>query len=503
MKKKFDIFALLFIIIVSIAITSKEFQNDTFYIIKVGESIFKNGIDMIDHFSIHNIMYPYEHWLHDVMVYIIYAKTGFTGLYISNIIFASVLGLLMYFLTKKLYKNEYISLFLTIIVLFLMKNFIATRAQLISYIIFVAEIYFIEMLNKSGKNKYIIFLCIGSILCSNIHSAVWPMYLVLFLPYLASFVLTKYYKSEFNIKKLKIYKKKNNLFFNCDSNKYSQYFETNSNELVKKFFIAFLLCIISGLINLNHNQCFIHFIYLKLGGTLNSIGEHLPIVLYNNFDFLIYLIFLIIIFCKNKKNVNIKNILLLGGLLFLTISSYRHMALFLTIGIYPVTEILSTFKFKSNLQMKKILLFVSVFVLVFSVLLFNNSFNKKYVSDSYPIDAAKYINKNIDKKKMNLFNDYDYGSYLIFKDIKVFIDSRAALYTKQFNKLKYDIYDDWNEVFETGRYKKIFKRYNITHIITEKNSILYYALKSDPNYHKIYSDKNYTIYEYKKRVEDR
>ena len=39
MKKKFDIFAIIFIIIVSIAITSKEFQNDTFYIIKVGESI--------------------------------------------------------------------------------------------------------------------------------------------------------------------------------------------------------------------------------------------------------------------------------------------------------------------------------------------------------------------------------------------------------------------------------------------------------------------------------
>ena len=85
-KEKFsfhkDFFALLFIIIVSIAITSKEFQNDTFYIIKVGESIFKNGIDMIDHFSIHNISYPYEHWLHDILVYGIYSKTGFFGLYI-------------------------------------------------------------------------------------------------------------------------------------------------------------------------------------------------------------------------------------------------------------------------------------------------------------------------------------------------------------------------------------------------------------------------------------
>ena len=95
MKKWFNVFAIFLIIIVSIAITSKEFQNDTFYIIKVGESILKNGVDMIDHFSIHNIMYPYEHWLHDIMIYLIYSKAGFTGLYISNIVFAAILGLSM------------------------------------------------------------------------------------------------------------------------------------------------------------------------------------------------------------------------------------------------------------------------------------------------------------------------------------------------------------------------------------------------------------------------
>ena len=498
MKKWFNVFAIFLIIIVSIAITSKEFQNDTFYIIKVGESILKNGVDMIDHFSIHNIMYPYEHWLHDIMIYLIYSKAGFTGLYISNIVFAAILGLSMYFCTKKLYKNKYISLFLTIIVLFLMRNFIATRAQLISYIIFVLEIYFIEMLNKSGKNKYILFLCIGSILCSNIHSAVWPMYMVLFLPYFASFILTKYYKSEFNIKRLRIYKKKNSLFVNSDNNKYNQNFNEDIYKNIKKMTVAFLLCIISGFINLNHNQCFIHFIYLKLGGTLNTIGEHLPIVLYNHLDFLIYLFFIMFIFFKHIRNTNIKNMLLLGGLLLLAISSYRHLSLFLTIGIYPIAEALSIYKFKNCLQIKKVLLFASFFTIFLSVFLFHNSFTKKFISDSYPIDAAKFINKNIDKKKMNLFNDYNYGSYLIFKDIKVFIDSRASLYTKQFNGLKYDIYIDWNMVFKTGKYRKIFKRYNITHVITEKNSILYYALKSDSNYYEIYSDKYYTIYKYKK-----
>ena len=55
---------------------------------------------------------------------------------------------------------------------------------------------------------------------------------------------------------------------------------------------------------------------------------------------------------------------------------------------------------------------------------------------------------------MRLYNEYNYGSYLLFKDIPVFIDSRASLYTKQFNKLNYDILNDYNEINTTGKYRK-------------------------------------------------
>ena len=39
---------IIIIICICIGFTKKEFQNDTFYTIKVGESIVKNGIDGID-----------------------------------------------------------------------------------------------------------------------------------------------------------------------------------------------------------------------------------------------------------------------------------------------------------------------------------------------------------------------------------------------------------------------------------------------------------------------
>ena len=103
-------------------------------------------------------MYPYEHWLYDLFIYFLYNNFGFTGLYISNIVLTSILGFILYFGTKKLYKNESISFIITIISLFLLKEFIATRAQLVSYIIFVLEVYSLESLYKYGKKKYILFL---------------------------------------------------------------------------------------------------------------------------------------------------------------------------------------------------------------------------------------------------------------------------------------------------------------------------------------------------------
>ena len=35
---------------------------------------------------------------------------------------------------------------------------------------------------------------------------------------------------------------------------------------------------------------------------------------------------------------------------------------------------------------------------------------------------------------MKIYNEYNYGSYLLFRGIPVFIDSRCDLYTKEYTK---------------------------------------------------------------------
>ena len=149
-KIKFNILVIFAIIIFCFAITPKTLQNDTYYTIKIGEHIMQNGIDMKDPFSWHeNLPYTYPHWAYDVAIYQIFnlgeniGIGGFTAIYISTVILAMILGVLIYFVTNKICKNQLISFFITLGVMYMLKSFIAARAQLVTYILFVLQILFI------------------------------------------------------------------------------------------------------------------------------------------------------------------------------------------------------------------------------------------------------------------------------------------------------------------------------------------------------------------------
>ena len=105
---------------------------------------------------------------------------------------------------------------------------------------------------------------------------------------------------------------------------------------------------------------------------------------------------------------------------------------------------------------------------------------------------------------MKIFNDYNYGSYMLLNDVPVFIDSRCDLYTPEFNgtynheEKKYegrDIFTDYINISNISTwYETKFEDYGITHVISKKNSKLKMLLEKDDNYKELYKDENfYTI----------
>ena len=156
MKKENIMFKILLVvsfITLAYIIPKVYFQNDTFYSIKIGESILKNGVDMIDHFSwIPNLAYTYPHWLFDVIIYLIHNSFGNFGIYIFVILSFLSLICLMYYVCKKLTNDKYISFIVTLFASITLRDFAAARAQLLTYpLLSVSLSLYIE--NKRNNNN--------------------------------------------------------------------------------------------------------------------------------------------------------------------------------------------------------------------------------------------------------------------------------------------------------------------------------------------------------------
>ena len=181
-KKKFVIGFLIWICILGVSMVRKSLQNDTFYTIEIGELILKNGIDMLDHFSFHtDLAYTYPHWLYDVFIYLCYSIGGYVGIHISSVVLLLLLLLIVFKINKEISNSCSVAAFGTLICALAISGFATARAQLVSFLIFALEIYFIEKFLKNKNKKYLIGLLLLSIIICNVHLAVWPFYFVIYL----------------------------------------------------------------------------------------------------------------------------------------------------------------------------------------------------------------------------------------------------------------------------------------------------------------------------------
>ena len=114
-------------------------------------------------------------------------------------ILSVILGLTLFFTNKKLLKNQSISFIITIGVMYLIRGYIAARAQLVTFILFVLTIYFIERFLETKKKRYAVGLIIIPTLIANLHTAVFPFYFILYLPYIAETIIYR----KFAVAKLK------------------------------------------------------------------------------------------------------------------------------------------------------------------------------------------------------------------------------------------------------------------------------------------------------------
>ena len=496
-RKKFIIFFLIWICIFSIGLVRKTLQNDTFYTIEIGELILNNGVDMLDHFSFHsNLAYTYPHWLYDLFIYLCYMVGGYTLIHISSIIILLLVLLVVFKTNTMITKNNYsVSAFATLICALAVGGFATARAQLVSFLIFALEVLFIECFLNNSKKRYLFGLLLLSLLICNIHVATWPFYFIVYLPYLAEYVIS--------LIASKIKLKKENKFINFLKEK----FVLEKNDNIKYLFITMILSILTGFMTPLGDTPFTYSINMMMSNAQEYVKEH-QMLGWAESPFTI-IIAMETIFLSLFSKVKLRDLFMICGLVLMSIISIRHLSLLALIGTICFARLFSMFldNYTDNIDDKVIAffskkgVFVSSFVVVVIIasLMLNTQLSKDFIdSELYPVEAVKYIKENINVDEMRIFNEYNFGSYLLHHDIPVFIDSRAELYTSEYSGLDYDMFDDY--FYITTNYEEKFNFYNITHVLiykqtNEEPNQLYLMLDKNINYKTLYEDDNFVLYE--------
>ena len=538
---RFNVLAIILIIIFCFAMSPVTLQNDTFYTVKIGEHIMENGIDMKDPFSWHeDLDYTYPHWLYDVITYLIYSAFGMMGIYITTCILACILGVLIYRVNCKIAKNKVLSFVITLGVIYLIRGYIAARAQLVTFILFILTIYFIEKFLETKKKRYAIGLIIIPIMIANLHAAVFPFYFVLYLPYIAEYIIAviaeniiyrkriekglirkikKLSKKDGQEEKVQELKKKlEELQQKVEKIKLKRQEEIKNpykiklkrNDNVKWLIVIMIICVFTGLLTPIGTTPYTYLVKTMQGNTTQNINEHLPMTLGNETAVLCTLVLFLAVLIFTDTKIRLCDLFMIVGLAYLMLVSRRQLSMFAIIGslvlnklVYEMIQRYQKDDIIGNIErvfVSRIGMFlVASIVILLSYHFAKPKFNDKFIDErSYPVAACDYILENINLEDAKFYNEYNYGSYMLFRGIPVFIDSRADLYAPEFSGKEDDIFMDFINTSNIGVfYEETFEKYGITHVITYKNSKMNMIIvkTQDENYKELYADDYFVIYE--------
>ena len=269
-----------------------------------------------------------------------------------------------------------------------------------------------------------------------------------------------------------------------------------------------IICLFTGLLTPIGDTPYTYLYKTVKGNTTQSINEHLPMTLVENVEAMCMIVIFLAILTFTKTKIRLSDLFFIGGLCYLMLMTRRQITMFAIVGTVILTRMLISMFKEYHVQTEKFLTvlikpLVSVFIIVLvgtiSYKIIKPKLNDEYISkSSYPIEACDFILENVDLGKARFYNEYNYGSYMLFRGIPVFIDSRADVYDPQFNGLEDDIFSDFiNTSAISTFYEDIFEKYNITHVITYKTSKMNMIIKktNDENYKQIYEDDFFTVYE--------
>lgn len=438
---------------------------DYFWHYKAGEYMVQHSTiltqDVFSWSLFHSPWVSHE-WLFEILLYGLDYLFGDFHLFIY--VFSVSFGLLLFlfFIQKREYlKNVPFALLWTIFFSLIFTG-LSGRPQLLSFLFLAISVWLVFDFFYYPNSKKIYFLPFVSLLWANIHGGSSN------LPYLLCFFAIFAGLFQFSCRKIEAVR-------------------LTRSQIITYLVVA-LLCMLGILFN-PHGITMLFYPYQNMGDSLmlSTIAEWQPSNLneLSHYVYFIFVFFVLVVMIFSKKKIRFIDALFYIVFLYLGLKSIRF---------WFFSYIVFSFFIFYYISERKQDCYSCFLILMFSFLLFlffvhSFSYSSIITTKTLSDEAITVLEK---EKPKRLFNYYDYGAYLIYRDIPVFIDGRADLYSGK-------IYRDYQDISRLRyRFTNLLSKYQFDYFIVPKKSGIFSYLKNSHVYHMIYSDDTCVIFKQNK-----
>ncbi len=455
-KFKWLKFLIAFLIpMAAVMVMSNGLDNDSWYVLSEGREIVENGIYYEDKLSMHEgLDVTVQNYGFAAIFYLLYSAVGGAGIYIIMLILNAVLMFLIYKVCMLLSnKNTNLSLFLMILTdLLLACGFVVTRAQMVSYVIFMLMIYLLELYARKGNKKALWWIPVLSLLQINLHASLWPMILIVTAVYMID-----------GIKQPRL--------------KYKGY-------KIKPLILVLLASFVVGFLN-PYGFKMMTFILTSYGvpeanAYINELGSFR--VMASSYNILLYAVIVAVlilyIFGKNK-NIRLRYLLMLFGFLALGLNTIKGMSHLILVLIFPMSEVYKDAKIVKWRRVGWITAMwtgaLAAMTVVISLVMVMPNINGSVPSEAMAkgMDTVDFATGEADKSSLKVYVDYNMGGYVEYRGYKAYIDPRMEVFIKS-NNGKEEIFKEFYDL-QNGKVEKqkFLEKYNFDYLVLPEQDILY------------------------------